>query len=74
MIRNEPRDSLVRLFPPAIAGGPPSYPPVVRVLSSVFLPEPDGKPAGVARRFAAGVAMRAFGLKQTNPEGAKRDS
>jgi MoaA/NifB/PqqE/SkfB family radical SAM enzyme len=71
MIRKDPRDSLVRLFPPARAGGPPSYPPVVRVLSSVFLPEPTGKPAGVARRFAARVAMRAFGLKKS---GAERNS
>jgi MoaA/NifB/PqqE/SkfB family radical SAM enzyme len=74
MIRKDPRDSLVRLFPPAVAGGPPSYPPVVRVLSSVFLPEPNGKPAGMARRFAAGVAMRAFGLKKANPGIADRES
>lgn len=65
MIRNDPRNSLFRLFPPTTPGGPPSYPPPVRVLSSIFLPEPNGKPAGPVRRFAAGMAMRAFGLKKT---------
>jgi len=63
MIRNQPRESLPRLFPPATPGGAPSYPPVVRVLTSLFLPEPNGRPPGFAQRVATGLAMRAFGLK-----------
>jgi MoaA/NifB/PqqE/SkfB family radical SAM enzyme len=63
MIRNQPRESLPRLFPPATPGGEPSYPPVVRVLTSLFLPEPNGRPPGFAQRVATGLAMRAFGLK-----------
>ena len=63
MIRNQPRESLPRLFPPATPGGAPTYPPVVRVLSSLFLPEPNGRPPGLAQRVAVGLAMRAFGLK-----------
>lgn len=66
MIRNDPRDSLFRLFPPLTPGGPPSYPPIVRALSSIFLPEPNGKPPGLARRLTTGMAMRAFGLKRTD--------
>lgn len=64
MIRNDPRDSIFRLFPPETPGGPPSSPPVVRLLSSIFLPEPNGRPPGPVRRWAAGMAMRAFGLKK----------
>ncbi|HMF65376.1 MAG TPA: radical SAM protein [Edaphobacter sp.] len=73
MIRNEPRESLPRLFPPATPGGPPSYPPPVRILSSIFLPEPNGKPPGLARRMAAGLAMRAFGIKNSKEARPHRD-
>jgi hypothetical protein len=71
MIRNEPRESLPRLFPPATPGGPLSYPPPVRILSSIFLPEPNGKPPGLARRMAAGLAMRAFGVKDNRNRGKR---
>jgi MoaA/NifB/PqqE/SkfB family radical SAM enzyme len=73
MIRNDPRDSLFRLFPPTVPGGPPSYPPFVRALSSIFLPESNGKPPGLARRLTTGMAMRAFGLKETGKSASHDD-
>jgi MoaA/NifB/PqqE/SkfB family radical SAM enzyme len=72
MIRNEPRESLFKLFPPKELGGEPSFPPAVRVLSSIFLPAPNGKPPGLVQRMVAGVAMRAFGLKSTKKDGSGR--
>jgi MoaA/NifB/PqqE/SkfB family radical SAM enzyme len=63
LIRNEPRDALFRLFPPERPGGPLSAPLGVRILTSIFLPTPSGKPPGPARRFLAGAVGRAFGVK-----------
>jgi MoaA/NifB/PqqE/SkfB family radical SAM enzyme len=78
MVRNQPRESLPRLFPSATPGGEPSYPPFVRVLTSLLLPEPNGKPRSLAQRMATGLAMEAFGLKSgQNPGSAEaitRDS
>jgi MoaA/NifB/PqqE/SkfB family radical SAM enzyme len=62
-IRNEPREALFRIFPPATPGGPLTLPPGVRVLTSIFLPRPNGQPPGMVRKLLAGAAMRVLGTK-----------
>ena len=63
MIRNQPRESLVKLFPPETPGGEPSLPWVARVATSIFLPE-EGKEMSGARRLVASAAMRVLGLRR----------
>ena len=63
MIRNQPRESLVKLFPPERPGGEPSLPWVARVATSIFLPE-EGKEMSGARRLVASAAMRVLGLRR----------
>ena len=62
LMRNQPREALFRFFPPATPGGPPALPPGVGVLTSIFLPPPDGKPPSAARKLIAGTVLRAFGV------------
>ena len=68
LIRNEPREALLRLFPPERSGGPLSLPLGIRVLTSIFLPTPSGKRPGPARRFLSGAVLRIFGVKSTRKE------
>jgi MoaA/NifB/PqqE/SkfB family radical SAM enzyme len=68
LIRNEPREALLRLFPPERPGGRPSLPLGVRILTSIFLPTPSGKRPGPARRFLSGAVLRIFGVKSTRKE------
>ncbi len=69
LIRNQPRESLHRFFPPASPGGPLSLPPGLRVLASIFLPEPSGKPPSAARKFLGGTVLRILGVKPTAKNG-----
>ncbi|HTF64942.1 MAG TPA: radical SAM protein [Edaphobacter sp.] len=69
LIRNEPREALFRFFPPERPGGPLSLPPCVRLLTSIFLPPPSGKPPNAARRFLAGAVLRVFGVTTTTKNG-----
>jgi MoaA/NifB/PqqE/SkfB family radical SAM enzyme len=71
LIRNEPHDALFRLFPPERPGGALSLPLGVRVLTSIFLPTPSGKPPGAARRFLAGAIRRLLGVKGTTRENGR---
>jgi hypothetical protein len=68
LIRNEPREALLRFFPPKRSGGPLSLPPGVRLLTSIFLPPPSGKLPNAARKFLVGTVLRAFGVKATTKE------
>jgi MoaA/NifB/PqqE/SkfB family radical SAM enzyme len=72
LIRNEPREAMFRIFPPERPDGPLSLPPGLRVLASIFLPPPSGKPANAARRFLAGAVLRVFGVKPTTVEATPR--
>jgi hypothetical protein len=62
------REALLRFLPPERPGGPLSLPLGVRLLSSIFLPPPSGKPPNAARRFMAGAVLRIFGVKGTTKE------
>ena len=68
LIRNEPREALLRLFPPKRPGGPLSLPLGIRVLTSIFLPTPIGKRPAAARRFLSGAVLWIFGVKSTKKE------
>jgi hypothetical protein len=68
LIRNEPREALLRFFPLERLGGLLSLPPGVRLLTSIFLPPPSGKPSNTARKFLAGAVLRIFGVKGTTKE------
>jgi MoaA/NifB/PqqE/SkfB family radical SAM enzyme len=68
LIRNEPREALLRLFPPERPGGPLSLPFGVRVLTSIFLPTPSGERPVAARRFLSGAVLRIVGVKSTRKE------
>jgi MoaA/NifB/PqqE/SkfB family radical SAM enzyme len=64
LVRDQPREALARFFPPAEPGGPLTLPKGIRVLTSIFLPQPNSKPPGVARKLIAGMALRVLGLKK----------
>jgi MoaA/NifB/PqqE/SkfB family radical SAM enzyme len=63
LVREKPREALVRFFPPANPGASSSLPLGVKILSSVFLPPANGRPQGVMRKLIAGGAMKLFGIK-----------
>jgi MoaA/NifB/PqqE/SkfB family radical SAM enzyme len=69
LMRNEPREALFRFFPPEKPGGPLSLPPGVRLLASIFLPEPSGKPPSAARKFLGSTMLRMLGVKQAAKNG-----
>lgn len=71
LMRNKPHEALSRFFPPARPGGAPSLPPGLRLLASIFLPPPSGKPPNAARRFLAETALRIFGIKATTKENGR---
>jgi MoaA/NifB/PqqE/SkfB family radical SAM enzyme len=74
LIRNQPREALFRFFPPETPGGPLTLPPGVRVLTSIFLPPPSGKPPSAARRFLARSVLRIFGVKATTEKNGRAGS
>jgi MoaA/NifB/PqqE/SkfB family radical SAM enzyme len=63
LMRNQPREALPRFFPPATPGGPPNLPAGVQVLTTIFLPPPNGQPQSATQKIVAGAAMRLFGVK-----------
>jgi MoaA/NifB/PqqE/SkfB family radical SAM enzyme len=71
LIRNEPREALLRFFPPDRPEGPLSLPPGVRFLTSIFLPPPSGKLPNAARKLLAGALLWAFGVKTTTKNDAR---
>jgi MoaA/NifB/PqqE/SkfB family radical SAM enzyme len=71
LIRNDPREALFRFFPPERPGASLSLPPGVRLLTSIFLPPPAGKPRNAARKFVAGAVLWAFGVKTTTRDNVR---
>jgi MoaA/NifB/PqqE/SkfB family radical SAM enzyme len=63
LVRDRPREALVKFFPPEAPGEPAKLPPGIKLLSSIFLPPSNGQPRGVSQRILAAGAMRIFGLK-----------
>ena len=63
LIREKPREALVRFFPPATPDAPARLPFGVKLLSSMFIPPADGRSQGVATKAMAGVARRLLGIK-----------
>jgi MoaA/NifB/PqqE/SkfB family radical SAM enzyme len=63
LIRDNPREALSRFFPPAKPGAPMELPFGIRVLTSIFLPPENGRPAGTAQKMIAGAAMKVFRIK-----------
>lgn len=63
LVREKPREALVRFFPPAAPGEPARLPFGVKVLSSIFLLPQNGKPQNPAARVMAGAVMRLLGIK-----------
>ena len=63
LVREKPREALVRFFPPAAPGTPAQLPVGIKVLSSLFLPPENGKPQSAAAKAMAGAVMRVLGIK-----------
>lgn len=63
LVRDHPREALGRFFPPPEPGTPAKLPLGVKVLSSIFLPPPHGRPPGLSRKILAAGAMKLFGIK-----------
>ena len=64
LIRENPREALVRFFPPAAPGASAAQMPFsVKVLSSLFVPRADGKTQGAASKVIAGVVKRVLGVR-----------
>jgi MoaA/NifB/PqqE/SkfB family radical SAM enzyme len=66
LMRNQPREALVKFFPPATEGGSAQFPIYVKALNAVFLPPADGKPRSGAQKIVADAAMKIFGVKSEN--------
>jgi MoaA/NifB/PqqE/SkfB family radical SAM enzyme len=63
LMRNQPREALTRFFPSTTPGGPPNLPAGVQVLTTIFLPPPNGQPQSAMQKIVAGAAMKLFGVK-----------
>ena len=63
LVREKPREALVRFFPPSAPGTPAQFPVGIKVLSSLFLPPENGKPQSAAAKAMAGAVMRVLGIK-----------
>lgn len=63
MVREKPRETLARLFPPVIPGGRPQIPLGLRLLTSIFAPPPAGESRSAAQKLAAGAALKLFGAR-----------
>jgi MoaA/NifB/PqqE/SkfB family radical SAM enzyme len=63
LMRDKPRESLRRFFPPGTAGEAVNMPLSVKVLSSLFIPREDGKAQSGAAKAAATAVMRVLGIK-----------
>lgn len=63
LVREKPREALVRFFPPAAPGAPAQLPVGIKALSSLFLPPESGKPQSPAAKAMAGAVMRVLGIK-----------
>jgi MoaA/NifB/PqqE/SkfB family radical SAM enzyme len=63
MVRNDPRGTLKKLFPPTSPGEPSRLPPGVKILSDLFLPPEDGQPQSGATKVMAGAVRRMLGIK-----------
>src|SRR5246127_2905854 len=62
LLREKPREALVRFFPPQAAGAAAQMPFGVKALSLLFLPPADGRPQSGAARLMAGAVKRALGV------------
>jgi len=62
LLREKPREALVRFFPPTTPGAAAQMPFGVKVLSSLFLPAAEGKSQNRAARLMAGAVKRALGV------------
>lgn len=62
LVRDRPYEALAGFFPPALPGGPPKLPLVARLLTSIFLPGPNGKAAAGVRKLFARAARKLFSI------------
>jgi MoaA/NifB/PqqE/SkfB family radical SAM enzyme len=63
LVREKPREALMKFFPPVTPGLPAKVPLGVKVLSALFLPPENGKPQSGVTRAMAGAVMRVLGIK-----------
>lgn len=63
MVRQKPRETLAKLFPPLVPGGRPRVPLSLRLLTSIFAPPASGEGRGTARKLAAGAALKLLGSR-----------
>jgi len=63
MIRDNPNEALTKFFPPPAPGEPSQLPLAVRIVSSAFLPSPEGRPQGRAKKMLAAACKRVLGIK-----------
>jgi len=62
LLREKPREALVRFFPPQAAGAAAQMPFGVKALSFLFLPPANGRPQSGAARLMASAVKRALGV------------
>jgi MoaA/NifB/PqqE/SkfB family radical SAM enzyme len=63
LVREKPRETLTRFFPPATPGAPQHLPFGIRVLTSIFLPPENGRTRRAAQKMIASAVMKVFGIK-----------
>jgi len=63
LVREKPREALVKFFPPAAPGEPARLPVGIRFLSQLFLPPEDGKSQGVVVKAMGAGVRRLLGIK-----------
>jgi hypothetical protein len=63
LMRDHPRETLTKFFPPGETGAPANMPASVRVLSTLFMPPENGKRQSGATKAAASAVKRVLGIK-----------
>lgn len=63
LVREKPREALVKFFPPVAPGEAARMPMGIRLLSQLFLPPEDGKSQGVVVKVMGAGVRRLLGIK-----------
>jgi MoaA/NifB/PqqE/SkfB family radical SAM enzyme len=63
MMKQNPRATLNKIFPPGAPGADSNMPFGIKILSGLFLPAAEGKPQSVPAKIAAGAVKRVLGIK-----------